>query len=88
MQPISQRVRQFIQDSFHVPDPGALRDDASLIVEGIVDSTGMLEMIGFLETEFGIRISDQETVPENLETIGRIAAFVTRKRAASPPAAA
>jgi acyl carrier protein len=80
---IAQRVRQFIQENFHVGDAAALADEASLINEGIVDSTGMLEIIGFLETEYGIRISDQETVPDNLETIARIAAFVDRKRLAA-----
>lgn len=80
MTTITQRVRGFIRENFHVDDPAGLADDASLISEGIVDSTGMLEIIAFLEAEYAIRVSDQETVPENLETIGRIAAFVERKR--------
>lgn len=75
-----ERVRRFIQEKFFVEDPGTLADDTSLIAEGIVDSTGMLEIIVFLETEYGIRIADAETIPENLETIGRISAFVARKR--------
>ena len=50
---------------------------------GIVDSTGMLEIILFLEGEYGIHVEDHETIPENLETISRIAAFVARKRAAA-----
>ncbi len=77
---IEQRVRQFVQDNFLVQDPAALADGTSLIAEGIVDSTGMLEVIAFLEAEYGIRVADEETVPENLETIERIAAFVGRKR--------
>ena len=56
-----------------------IADDTSLIAEGIVDSTGILEIIAFLESEYGIQISDVDTTPENLETIGRIAAFVARK---------
>jgi acyl carrier protein len=80
LQSVEVRVRQFIQDNFHVADAEAMSDDASLVTSGVVDSTGMLEIIGFLETEFGIRISDQETTPENLETIGRIATFTVRKR--------
>lgn len=76
---VDQKVRQFIQENFCV-DPSQLADDTSLIAEGIVDSTGMLEVIAFLEAEYEIKIADVETVPDNLETIGRIADFVARKR--------
>lgn len=47
------------------------------------NSTGMMEIILFLEGEYDIRITDRETIPENLETISRIAAFVARKQAAA-----
>lgn len=77
-----QRVQRFIQENFYVADPSELGDDTLLIDGGYVDSTGMLELIAFLETEFGLRIADREMVPENLGTIGRIAAFVARKRPA------
>ncbi len=80
---IRERVRRFIVENFYVRDPAELADDTSLITGGFVDSTGMLEVIAFLETEFGIRIGEQETIPENLESIGRIAAFVARKRQAA-----
>jgi len=48
----------------------------------VIDSTGVLELVGFLEEDFGIRIQDDELVPENLDTIDSIVQFVTRKRAA------
>ncbi len=80
---IAQRVRQFIVENFFVSDASALADDTSLITGGFVDSTGLLEVIAFLESEYKIRVLDTETVPENLETIGRIAAFVARKREAT-----
>jgi len=76
---VTQRVRQFIVNNFFVSEPSTLADDASLITGGVVDSTGLLEVIAFLEAEYGIRVLDEETIPENLETIGRIAAFVSRK---------
>lgn len=79
---VQARVKQFIVDNFYVSDPAELGAETSLITGGYVDSTGMLEVITFLESEFGIRIKDQEMVPENLETIGRIAGFVARKKAA------
>jgi acyl carrier protein len=77
---VHRRLRQFVVEAFYVSDTSSLSDDTSLIAEGIVDSTGMLELIAFLEAEFGIAVADDETTPDNLETIGRIAAFVERKR--------
>ncbi len=78
---VQQRVRQFIIENFYVSDPSELTDDASLITGGWVDSTGMLELISFLEAEYDIRVADTEMTPENLDAIVRIAAFVERKRA-------
>jgi len=80
---VRERVRQFIVENFYVSDPSELADDSLLVTSGVIDSTGMLEMIAFVETEFGIRIDDEEMTPENLESISRIAAFVARKRSAA-----
>ena len=80
---IQERVRRYMLEHFYVSDPAELTDELSLIDSGIVDSTGMLEVILFLEGEFGFRVEDSETIPENLETIARIAAYVDRKQAAS-----
>ncbi len=85
---IEQRVRRFIVENFYVTDSSALADDASLIQGGWVDSTGMLEVIAFVEDEFGVRISEEEMTPENLDGIARIAAFVARKSPGAPPARA
>jgi len=82
MEDVQQRVKRFVMENFFVSDPSEIGDDTSLIATGMVDSTGMLEVVTFLESEFGVRVRDQEMVPDNLETIGRIAAFVERKRAA------
>jgi acyl carrier protein len=79
---IQERVKQFIVENFYVSEPAELTEETSLIQGGYVDSTGMLEVIAFLEGEYGIKVADQETVPENLETIGRIGAYVARKKAA------
>jgi len=78
---VQDRVRGFILESFYIGDPRELTDEVSLIDSGFVDSTGMLEIILFLEGEYGFHIEDRETVPENLETISRIASFVARKQA-------
>ena len=76
----SLQVREFIVANFYVADPTTLDDDTSLLDRGIVDSTGVLEVISFLESTFGISVADEEMLPDNLDTIGRIAAFVARKR--------
>jgi acyl carrier protein len=76
------RVRDFVTRNFFVSDATRLTDDASLLDLGVVDSTGVLETIGFIESEFGVSVEDDEIVPANLDSIGRIAAFVDRKLAA------
>ncbi len=76
---VQARIRSFVEQNFYVADGDRLSDDASLIRTGIVDSTGVLEIIGFLETEFGVTVEDRDAVPANLDSIARIAAFVARK---------
>ena len=74
------KVRSFVTTNFYVGDPCALADDASLLDAGIVDSTGVLEVVQFLETDFGVKVEDHEIIPENVDSIARIAAFVKRKK--------
>jgi acyl carrier protein len=76
---IQKKIRSFVEQNFYVTEGEALRDDASLIRSGVVDSTGILEIIAFLETEFGIEVGDRDAIPANLESISAIAAFVARK---------
>jgi acyl carrier protein len=64
-------------------DLRTLPGDASLIEAGIIDSTGVLELVGFLERTYGLRIADHELVPENLDSIDRVVRFVESKRSAS-----
>lgn len=58
----------------------AITPDTSLLDSGLVDSTGIIEVVSFLEAEFGITIADEDIVPENFENVRRIAAFVESKR--------
>jgi acyl carrier protein len=69
-------VRRFIRDVFFVDDLDA---SASFLEEGIIDSTGMLELVAFVEGTFGISIADTELMPENLDSLDKVAAFVERK---------
>ena len=77
---IKEKIRQFILSNFYVADPELLSDDASLLDLAIIDSTGVLEVITFLEEEYGISVDDTEITPENLETIERIGRFVAQKQ--------
>jgi acyl carrier protein len=77
---IKQQVRAFITTNFYVPDSATVADDASLLEHGIIDSTGVLEVIGFIEDTFGITIEDHEMLPDNLDSIERISRFIDRKK--------
>ncbi len=76
---IRNKVRKFIETNFYVADPTTIDDESSLLDKGIVDSTGVLEVIAFIEVEFGLRVLDREVLPENLGSIAAIASFVDRK---------
>jgi len=76
------RVRNFILETFlFTDDPSALDDDDSFLDKGIIDSTGVLELVTFLEDEMGVTVSDEEMVPENLDSVAAVSAFVARKKA-------
>jgi acyl carrier protein len=76
----TQKLRQFITTNFYVAEPAALKDDQSLLESGVVDSTGVLEIVQFLESDFGVKVEDTEIVPENVDTISRLSAFIARKK--------
>jgi acyl carrier protein len=74
-------LRSFLVENFLLGDDAReLPGSASLIEAGIIDSTGALELVGFLEETYGIEISDTELVPENLDSIDNVVRFVTAKR--------
>ena len=77
---LQQQIREFVTTNFYVPDPKSLDDSTSLLDHGIIDSTGVLEVIMFIESTFGVTVEDSEMLPENLDSIERIAAFVARKQ--------
>lgn len=74
-------IRKFIADRFLFGEDHELKSDTSLLETGIVDSTGVLELIGYLEEHYGIKVEDDELVPENLDTIASICAFLGTKTA-------
>ena len=74
------KIRAFIVETFLFEDPDtSFEDDDSLLDSGIVDSTGVLELVAFIEEEYEVEVKDEELIPENLDSIDKIAAFIERK---------
>lgn len=80
MKNTKESIRNFIIDNFLFGDGGDLKDSTSFLEEGIIDSTGVLELVSFLEETFSISIDDEELVPENLDTIDNVTSFVDSKK--------
>ena len=77
---IERDIRQFLAENFPLADGGTeLGGGDSLIEAGVIDSTGVLELIEYLEANYNIQISDEEVLPDNLDSIDRIGRFVTSK---------
>lgn len=77
------QVRKYIFDNFIMAgDPGDLRDGDSFMEQHILDSTGFIELITFLEEAFAIKVDDDEMVPENLDSLDKIDTFLRKKKAA------
>lgn len=79
MNDIQYRIRAFIVDNFLFGTAENLNDDTSFLEEGIIDSTGILELISFIEETFDIRVDDDELVPENLDSIDNVTMFLKKK---------
>ncbi len=75
---VKQIVRGFLNENFYV-ESDALSDETSFLKLGVVDSTGILEIIAFLEDRFAISVGDEDLLPENLDSLRGIEAFVARK---------
>jgi len=84
---IEKDIRAFIaQDLLFVDDVDDMGGDQSMLQAGMIDSTGVLELVAFLEGHFDIAIADADIVPENLDTIDALVAFVARKKGAAAAA--
>ena len=78
------KIRSYIIENFLFGDAEPMADDGmSLLDEGIIDSVGVMELVAFLEADFGINVDDEELVPDNLDSVMNLVAFVERKRAAA-----
>ncbi|HHI02073.1 MAG: acyl carrier protein [Candidatus Zixiibacteriota bacterium] len=79
---IRSALRAFIMESFLFGNTEQAFDDSDSFMEnGIVDSTGILELISFIEEQYNIQIDDEELIPENLDSINNLVSFIARKTA-------
>ena len=83
-----QEVRHYIIETFLFGQDDGLADDSSFLEKGILDSTGVLELVAHLETAYGIKVNDDEFLPDNLDSINAICDFIGRKKIAVLPATA
>ncbi|MBN1817376.1 MAG: acyl carrier protein [Sedimentisphaerales bacterium] len=74
-----EEIRNFIVNTFLFGEEGDLQDSTSFLECGIIDSTGILELVTFLEEQYGIKIQDDELVPENLDSLQNVSAFLEKK---------
>lgn len=80
---IEHHIRSFIVETFLFgQDDAALTSADSLLAKGIVDSTGVLELVGFIEERWNVKCADAELVPDNFDSIARITAYVAKKKEA------
>jgi len=75
-------VRNFVVENFLFGEDGKLEEDTSFLETGIVDSTGILELVAFLEETFHIQMEDEELIPENLDSILNVVRYLQRKMVA------
>ncbi len=79
MSDMREKVRGFIVENFLFGQGNELQDDTSLLEKGILDSTGVLELVAFLEEAFSIKIDAEETLPDNLDSVDQICGFLASK---------
>lgn len=77
---VENKIRSYILENYLFTDDQSMLDsNDSFLQKNILDSTGMLEVIYFLEDEFGIKVRDEEMIPDNLDSVSRISAFLSSK---------
>ena len=80
--PTREKLKNYILENYlFTDDQSALNDSDSFMEQGIIDSTGIMEVVFFLEEEFDIQVQDEEMIPENLDSIDNLVAFVEKRQA-------
>ena len=83
MDTAKEKIRAFMIENFLFGEESDLKDDTSFLEEGIIDSTGVLELIEYLEEEFDIQIDDEDLIPENLDSLNNLEQFIGKLLKAS-----
>lgn len=78
-----EEIRSFVIDNFLFGDDRGLDNDSSFLDGGILDSTGIMHLVAFIEETFSVRVADEELVPENLDSINKVSAYLQRKAASA-----
>ncbi len=76
---IAQDVRSFVVENYLMGQDYSFEDDDSFLAHGIIDSTGVLQLVGFLEETYGITVQDEELIPQHLDSINAVSAYLHRK---------
>lgn len=79
MSEIKDKVREFVVENFMFGNDEGLEDGTSFLENGIIDSTGILELVNFLDEEFSISVEDEELIPENLDSIKNVTSYLQKK---------
>lgn len=72
-------IRNFIVENFLYGQDDDFGEEVSLLEKGIIDSTGVLELVSFLEDKFAISVEDQELIPDNFDSLSRLSTYVSKK---------
>lgn len=81
---VRQQIRQFLESEIlYVEDSFSYNDDTSFIAEGLIDSMGVMELVAYTQSRFGIRVDERDVTPENFDSISKLAAYIDRKRQAA-----
>ncbi|MCM0082103.1 acyl carrier protein [Geomonas sp. Red32] len=83
---LKEEIRNYIVENFLFGEEAGLKDDSSFIKEGIVDSTGIMQLVSYIQEQYRISVEDEELTPENLDSIRRVTTFVEDKLRSSPGA--
>jgi acyl carrier protein len=73
-------IRSYIVDNFLFGDDNDLQGETSFLDNGIIDSTGIIELVSYVEKSFNINVDDEDIVPENFDSIQKIAAYIMRRK--------
>ncbi len=76
---IEHKIREFILKNLYFAEDNSIADEDSFLETGVVDSMGVMELVAFVQSEFGVEVAQHEIVVENFDSIGKLANFVRRK---------